>query len=118
MILNIRRTSREYAGLLVASLSTNGRCSISFGWTLPKSQIALPEGPMWRSHRRLMGPSMSPTYLNLMSPRIGKNVSNLIRLWETKQALLEPSGGAAFEAAPDIQLFTMVGGLPLVACGL
>ena len=63
---------------------------------------------MWRSHRRLMGPSMSNQYLRLMTPRISKNIGKLIELWDAKFALLQAQGGAAFEATPDIQLFTMV----------
>jgi len=82
--------------------------SIAFGYTVPKGQISLPEGQMWRSHRRLMGPSMSNQYLRLMTPRISKNIGKLIELWDAKFALLQAQGGAAFEATPDIQLFTMV----------
>ena len=65
---------------------------------------------MWRSHRKLMGPSMLPPFLGRMAPRISHRVFELIDLWEAKYETSRTlfKNGAAFEADPDIHLLMMV----------
>ncbi|KAF8599423.1 cytochrome P450 [Ceratobasidium sp. AG-I] len=75
-----------------------------FATVIPMGQISLATNEMWKTHRRLTGPSMSKRYLERMSARIADGANSLARLWSAK---LDLAGSSAFDADLDLQLATM-----------
>jgi cytochrome P450 len=75
-----------------------------FEGILPTAQISLLSTPMWKHHRRIIGPAMSSKYLSLTTPRANESIKMLIEYWRIKQ---KSSGGKAWHATVDLEGATM-----------
>ena len=58
--------------------------SATFKMILPKSMLSLNNTPEWKHHRRVLGPSMSGSYLSKSANHIVKAVNELIEVWKLK----------------------------------
>lgn len=77
-----------------------------FRQLLPTGQISQITGPMWKHHRRIIGPAMTSKHLSLTTPRANEAVMNLIELFKLKAS---KAGGRSFESEGDMTSATMVG---------
>ncbi|KAG8950974.1 hypothetical protein FRC03_012680 [Tulasnella sp. 419] len=73
----------------------------------PNGQIALRMNQLWKKHRRLGGPGMSPQYLKSMCPRIANVAQMLVAYWKEKMAVVRQRGGNCFDPLLDFQMCTM-----------
>lgn len=76
-----------------------------FRHLLPTGQISQITGPMWKHHRRIIGPAMTSKHLSLTTPRANEAVKNLIDLFKLKADKAE---GRSFVAEGDMESATMV----------
>jgi cytochrome P450 len=76
-----------------------------FRHLLPTGQISQITGPMWKHHRRIIGPAMTSKHLSLTTPRANEAVKNLIELFKLKADKAE---GRSFVAEGDMESATMV----------
>ncbi|KAG9086385.1 hypothetical protein FS749_003666 [Ceratobasidium sp. UAMH 11750] len=74
-----------------------------FASIIPTGQISIPEGDMWKRHRRIMGPSMHRRHLSRMIQHVSAAANALVSLWDVKRDLAE---GNSFCADFDLRLAT------------
>ena len=71
-----------------------------FAEILPGNQVQMATGDTWRQHRRLMGDTMSPSFLNnVAAPQIYSTMMDTLELWDEKIRLAK---GGPFDARHDI----------------
>ena len=79
---------------------------------IPTNQLNLPTNDMWRAHRRLVGDTMSPQFLNdVISPQIYSATLGILKLWYAKMCLAK---GRPFEGGDDIRRDVLDVGLPIL----
>ncbi|CAD6585065.1 MAG: hypothetical protein TREMPRED_004040 [Tremellales sp. Tagirdzhanova-0007] len=66
--------------------------------------LVLPNGPMWKHHRRIMGPAMTNRFLGKSAGQINQSIVELVSLWESKTNL---AMGKAFDANADMENASM-----------
>jgi cytochrome P450 len=67
---------------------------------VPQMHAHMPTGDEWRAHRRLLGDTMSPSFLNeVAGPQMWESTQNMIELWKTKARLAQ---GRPFAVAKDL----------------
>lgn len=67
---------------------------------VPEMHAHMPTGDKWRAHRKLMGDTMSYSFLHAVAaPQMWASTQSLIELWRTKARLAE---GRSFAAAKDL----------------
>lgn len=71
-----------------------------FTAVLPNHHVHMKTGPQWKSHRRLVGDTMSTNFLsNVVAPQLYNTALDNIELWKEKIRLAQ---GRPFEAMDDI----------------
>jgi cytochrome P450 len=83
--------------------------SAIFHTILPKAMISLKTGPMWKHHRRLIGPAMTSKYLRQSMPKVHEAFEGMLTLWKLK---IEKSDGKGFSVIKDTEDAAMVGFSP------
>ncbi|KAJ7650648.1 cytochrome P450 [Roridomyces roridus] len=78
----------------------------AFVGTLRQGSVGLAAKEQWKLHRRMMTPSMSPTYLATRMNQICANVQKLLDIWAVKSRLASKYD-ATFECDDDIERFAM-----------
>ena len=76
-----------------------------FRLIIPTGMLVLPNGPMWKHHRRIMGPAMTNRFLGKSAGQINQSIVELVSLWESKTNL---AMGKAFDANADMENASMV----------
>ncbi|KAF7194896.1 Cytochrome P450 monooxygenase [Pseudocercospora fuligena] len=67
---------------------------------LPKMHVHMPTGEEWKSHRKLIADTMSPTFLSSVAgPQMWESTQNIIALWRRKAELAQ---GRPFDANKDV----------------
>ena len=85
-----------------------GRDSTSqdyFYQIIPYGMLVLPTGQQWKTHRRVLAPLISSTYLNQRGKQMSEAIEAMVELWKMKSKL---SGGRAWRVTEDLEDLTMV----------
>ena len=85
-----------------------------FKQIIPYGMLTLPTSPMWKTHRRVLGPSMSANFLLHSEGNIKASVDSLVRLWRLKG---QRAPGKAWRVTEDLEDLTMVGSSASVSNG-
>jgi cytochrome P450 len=68
--------------------------------TIPENQVTMKTNDVWRTHRRVMGDTMSPSFLNnVAAPQIYDTALELVNLWREKERL---AAGRPFNVSDDV----------------
>ncbi|KAG8926931.1 hypothetical protein FRC01_008208 [Tulasnella sp. 417] len=79
----------------------------SFQGTIPYGSVALKTNEMWRNHRRVTAPLMTPKHLNEMTPAIATNARALVAYWEKNIDIMRKHDAVCFSCRHDFAMGTL-----------